>query len=275
MEPFQTPGETESLLYISTWIRKFPFLKAGISTRLGGVSGPPFNELNLGMHVGDEKDDVIENRKQLAQKAGFSYETWTCANQVHGKRITRIDRNNAGSGRLDVESAVPETDGLYTTAAGIMLTSFYADCVPLYFVDPVRRVVGLAHAGWRGTAAGIAVEMVETLKRDPGSDVNTIHVAIGPSIGPCCYEVDHRVADRFQELLQEDVQHILTPEGANTFMLDLKESNRILLERAGISPSHIELSRYCTSCRTDLFYSHRKEGGKTGRMASFIGIMDE
>lgn len=272
MEPFQLKNQEDKALYIDSWQSKFPFLKVGFSLRKGGVSLPPYDQLNMGAHVGDAGEHVSKNRRLLAEEVGFSFSSWTCANQVHGNRVHEVTQKDIGSGRLTHEDAVDQADGLFTREKGVLLTSFYADCVPLYFFDPVEKVAGLAHAGWRGTVADIAGQMVRAWVDGHGSQPDNIHAAIGPCIGSCCYEVDDKVARPIQNLLPESKGRVMVNKGGGKYMLNLKEVNRLLMIKAGISASRIEVSQWCTSCRTDMFFSHRKEGPKTGRMASFIGM---
>lgn len=260
------PGE-EGLppyLAVSAWLDK-PGVRAGISLREGGVSASPMDSLNCALHVGDEPDRVLENRRRLSKAAGFAAEDWTCAEQVHGHRVKLVTAGDRGAGRLARESAFADTDALMTREPGIMLAAFFADCVPLFFCDPVNRAVAIAHAGWRGTAANIAAETVRAMEERFGTRPGDLLAAIGPSIGPCCYEVDDAVVRQIG--MKPPVR-----KDNGRYMLDLKEANRQFMIKAGLGPNHIEVSGYCTCCRTDLFFSHRGEGGKTGRMAAFIGI---
>lgn len=272
VEPFQRMDEDKNLMYIQKWMELDSGMVAGISLRTDGVSLPPFHGANMGLHVGDKPDHVITNRRQLAEQTGFSFASWTCARQVHGDRITRVTSSDAGKGREKDNEAIAETDGLFTDEPEILLTSFYADCVPLYFFDPHNRLVGLAHAGWRGTVMNIAGKMVREWE-ELGSRPEEIRAAIGPSIGPCCYEVDEKVATPVRRLLPRDWREVLFPLDNGHYRVNLQKTNEILLQQAGILSNHIEITEYCTGCRTDLFFSHRKEGGKTGRMASFIGFI--
>ncbi|MNP43457.1 Laccase domain protein [compost metagenome] len=167
---------------------------------------------------------------------------------------------------------------MLTDVPGILLTSFYADCVPLYFYDHVKQVIGLAHAGWKGTVLGIASDMVNKMKEAYGCDIRDIRAAIGPSIGACCYEVDEKVMSHVYEL-EKGIMGNNEYTGAwyqnkdnGKSMLNLKEMNRHIMMKAGILPTHIECTTWCTSCRNDLFFSYRKDGGITGRMASWIGL---
>ena len=271
------------LLYIEPWKRSFEGMKAGFTTRHGGVGQEPYATLNCAYHVGDDPEAVLSNRRLVTGKISFPLEAWTCGEQVHGKHVAVITAQDRGRGLMDRQSALQGTDGLVTNVPGVLLTSFYADCVPLYFYDPVKQAVGLAHAGWKGTVAGIAVSIVETMEREYGSRREDIRAAIGPSIGDCCYEVDEAVMQHVRVWLDEregndeyeytvSSNNIYTPAANGKSMLNLKECNRHIMMKAGILPDHIECTTWCTSCHPELFFSYRKENGVTGRMASWIGL---
>jgi YfiH family protein len=179
-----------------------------------------------------------------------------------------------GAGKESLDDVIPAADGLFTDREGVLLTSFYADCVPLYFLDPASKAIGLAHAGWKGTVGRIAVEMVDSLNRQYGSKPEELLVAIGPSIGGCCYEVDERIMEQVRRSAADWEESVTSSANEGRYMLDLRSLNKAILVEAGVDPERILSAQWCTSCRTDLFYSHRKEAGKTGatgRMASFIG----
>lgn len=237
-----------------------PQLKCGFSTKADG---------NLALHVGDVPEHVIANRVRLAEAVHFSFETWTCAEQVHGSKVAVVDASLIGSGRDSLETALHGYDGLVTNLSGVMLTSFYADCVPLYFVDVKKQVIGLAHAGWKGTVANIVGEMIHVMRTEFGSSPAHIHAGIGPSIGSCCYEVDDIVINGINHVLNQEIYP------AGKAHVDLKEINRQIMIRTGILANQIEVSNHCTSCRTDLYFSYRAEQGRTGRMASWIGLTSE
>jgi YfiH family protein len=270
MEPFiLDKGNNElSLLWLRSWVDHIPGLSAGFTTRVGGASVIPYQSLNCALHVGDDPAVVASNRSQISQAAGFNFKQWTCAEQVHRDHVHIVTVQDRGAGRLTREEAIADTDAMITDVSGVMLTAFYADCVPLYFVDPVKRVVGLAHAGWKGTALHIADKTLDRMGEAFGSRRSDIIGAIGPAIGSCCYEVDEHVVSQLD---------ITPPERKENgrFMLDLKEVNRQFMIRAGMKPKNIEHSKYCTCCDADLFFSHRGEGGHTGRMAAWIGWKDE
>lgn len=253
-------------------------LTAGFTGRKGGVSLAPYDSLNLAFHVGDRPDDIIENRRRTAAALGFSLEDWTCGEQVHGVHVGVVREGDKGRGSQDRTSAFQDTDGLITNIPGVLLTSFYADCVPLYFGTDTGAV-GLAHAGWKGTLGGIAHEMVSKMAAEYGSRPEHILAAIGPSIGVCCYEVDDRVMDRVRESVlgqhttdEVTKSAIYLDKGQGKYMLNLKEINRHIMIKAGILAEHIECTSWCTSCNHDLFFSYRKDEGTTGRMASWIGM---
>ena len=267
-EPFElnTAEDGTALLRIKEWEEQFPWLSAGFSTRLGGVSAEPWSSLNCGLHVGDLDRDVAENRRRVAMAAGFAFDRWTCAEQVHGRDVAVVKAGDAGAGRLSRADAIQAKDALVTDEPGVMLNAFYADCVPIWLVDPARRAVGIAHAGWRGAVADVAGEAVRTMTRAYGTEPSDVLAVIGPSIRGCCYEVDETVARHIPEE-SEAIEPSAVPE---RYMLDLAKFNRQMLTKAGVLTNHIEISVYCTSCRTDLFFSHRKEQGRTGRMTAWI-----
>lgn len=282
MEPFQMKEGAKGpfLFLLNHWMKDIPGLTAGFTGRHGGVSGAPWNSLNLGLHVGDSEHDVVENRRKLAEETGWTLEAWTCAEQVHGSKTVRVEASHRGRGAASLRDAMPDSDGIVTNVKGVLLASLYADCVPLYFYDTRNEAIGLAHAGWKGTAGAIAKETIAVMAKEFGTEPSDVVAAIGPSIGPCCYEVDGPVIDRMEGLLQElaldesDIRRCMSAASQGKAKLDLKEINRQIMIKAGILPSRIEISKWCTGCNTDLFFSHRMEGGRTGRMASFMGMAE-
>ncbi|MDQ0192566.1 peptidoglycan editing factor PgeF [Paenibacillus wynnii] len=282
MEPFVLENGSPRLFRLKPWHQEHAVITAGFTSRQGGAGKAPYESLNCAFHVGDDPQDVISNRRTLAESLGFQLKDWTCGEQTHGVNIAVVDHKDRGRGSRDRTSAFSDTDGLITNVPGVMLTSFYADCVPLYFYDPVRAAVGLAHAGWKGTVAEIAAVMVRKMSEAYGSCAEDILASIGPSIGDCCYEVNDQVMKHVH--LLEDSSGGKAPfsgsvyrqSGANgdKSMLNLKELNQRIMIKAGILPTHIECTTWCTSCNPDLFFSYRKENGVTGRMTSWIGIKE-
>jgi len=269
METFLFNEHTKTL-QIAEWESRFPQLLAGFTLRMEGCSEEPYSSFNMGLHVGDREHAVIVNRRALSERIRMSFDSWTCADQVHGTKVVRVTSAERGCGKDNLQDVIKSTDGLHTNEPDILLTSFYADCVPLYFLDPVRKAVGLAHAGWKGTVGRISKEMVKAFQQEYGSREEDLLVAIGPSIGQCCYEVDERVIS-FVKQSVGTWQEAVTAKENGRYMLDLRKLNQLILLDAGLHPKQIASTNYCTSCRVDLFYSFRKENGKTGRMASYIG----
>jgi len=273
LEPFQLRtegGRPSSLFLLSAWNDR-DGLTAGFSARQTG---------NAALHVGDDPQAVIRNRTELTRSLDWRFEAYTCAEQVHGSEVRVLTREDAGSGRESQEKAIPGTDAMITNEPDVLLAMFFADCVPLYFYDPTTGAMGLAHAGWKGTVSEIAVRTVEKLRETYGVDPSNLLAAIGPSIGGCCYEVDDRVLRHVKPILGElgeldpdfAAENVVVPnEAGDRARLDLKHLNRQLMIKAGIMPSRIEMSSWCTSCRNDLFFSHRKDNGNTGRMMSWLG----
>lgn len=261
MEPFPIRDHTETpdMLFLSGW-DSIRGVTAGFTTRHAG---------NVALHVGDDAEAVIARRRITASALNWDFGAWTCGEQVHGHSVRVVRRGDAGRGRMDRQTAFPDTDALITDEPDILLVQFFADCAPLYFLDPATGAIGLAHAGWRGTVEDIAGQTVNRMREAFGTKPQDLVAAVGPSIGSCCYEVDDKVISRVLAITADD--GVLTPTANGRAKLDLKELNRQLMIKAGILPSRIELSTWCTSCRTDLFFSHRAEQGRAGRMMSWLG----
>lgn len=278
MEPFvhYTTENGVELNRLEPWLHRFPGITAGFTGRKGGTGTPPYATLNLGLHVGDEPATVVRNRTLLAQALGTSLEAWTFGEQVHGDRVQQVAPFHRGRGTLTQADAFPEADAFIAAGKGTVLAALFADCVPLYFADPAHEAVGLAHAGWKGTVLGIARRTVEAMADAFGTKPESLHAAIGPSIGVCCYEVDNRIigAVTAQTGLQGEPYFRPSPANEGKFLLNLQEINRKIMIEAGILPHHIEMTSLCTGCGVSRFFSHRKENGTTGRMAAWIGWTD-
>lgn len=256
----------ESLLLFDGW----EDVSVAFTTKRGGVSIGPFATLNVGMHVEDDEDAVYKNRTIVAETLGLPIERWVCAHQVHGVHIEKVTKAHAGKGVRTYDTALPHTDGLYTNERQLTLALCFADCVPLYFFSPSKKLIGLAHAGWKGTVHNIAGQMVKRWSEE-GVDASDMYVVIGPAIGRCCYIVDDRVIEFVQKALVNSSQSLYNETSKGQYALDLKEMNKQLLQQAGVPVDHIAVSSYCTSCERSLFFSHRRDGGKTGRMMALIG----
>ena len=238
----------------------------GFSTRLGGVSRGGCASMNISTHRGDDPAAVEENRRRIASAIGVDPQKMVYTCQTHTTNVALVTAEDAGK-------SLPETDGMITRAPGLCLVTFYADCVPLYFVDPVRKAVGLSHSGWRGTVGKIGKVTVETMTREFGSDPKDILAAVGPSICQDCYEVSEEVIGLFRENFVEELWPKLFYGKENGhYQLNLWEANRLIFEEAGILPEHITVTDVCTACNPELLFSHRASGGKRGNLAGFLGL---
>ena len=235
------------------------------TTRAGGVSEGYLSSLNLGLHRGDDPENVRENYRRLAQAVGFAPEKLVLANQTHSD-IVRVVTDRDCLGSLSHRD-YPECDGLVTNTPGVVLMVFSADCTPILLHDPVTGAVGAVHAGWRGTAAGIVKNAVEKMVSAFGCKAENIRAAIGPNIGACCFETDADVPEAMVSALGEEAMPFIRPRGEK-FYLDLKQINALWLRRSGVAD--ISVSRHCTACSPDLFWSHRVTKGKRGSQGGII-----
>jgi hypothetical protein len=237
----------------------------GVFTRLGGSSEGDFKTLNIGLTVGDKPESVYANRRRMAAALNVRDEDVRTSWQVHGDRVLECRPDDP---LYDFDS-IPRADSLITNQPGMPLGMRYADCVPLMFYDPVQHALGVAHAGWRGTVAGVGVKTVQAMQEEYGSHPQDVIAGIGPSIGPCCYEVGQDVLEQVESAFGKRAQELISPrENGQASHLDLWAANAIALEDAGVRS--IEQSMICTSCNKHEFFSHRAESGKTGRFGALI-----
>ncbi|HJV17313.1 MAG TPA: peptidoglycan editing factor PgeF [Bacillales bacterium] len=272
MEPFVL--QNTSYFILEEWMKRFPGLVAGITAKTSGFSKGEFESLNLGFHVGDELQDVLNNRKKISSQIGFPLEKWVGAEQTHHDLIRKVHRGDRGKGSDSYDTSFSGTDGFYTDEKGILLTLCFADCVPLFFLAPELGMIGAAHAGWKGTVKQIAKNMVELWQRE-GIRPEQIFVAIGPSICEKCYIVDKHVIDFVQKILEDVEKKPYNRIKEDQYSLDLREVNQIILLNAGIPAQNILVTEYCSSCNEMQFFSHRRNQGHTGRMLSFIGWKED
>ena len=258
--------KSESLPYLTVPKWQAEGIDLGFSTRVGGVSRVPYDTLNLGLHVGDDPTAVLENRKRWLNKWGVAWSGVVVGEQVHGTNVLWVNEDDGGRGIRELETAIPAVDGLVTQSA-IGLMAFFADCVPLFFYYPDLKAVGIAHAGWKGTVHKIGQKVLECFEKAGGCTENA-WVAIGPSIGPCCYVVDESVASQFRSNCLETP--FLHTQGGGHYLLDLWEANRMLLLEKGVRPENIDLASICTADNPEWFFSHRRDGAGTGRMTGWI-----
>jgi YfiH family protein len=260
-------GKNLTYLTLSQWEKEG--IQIGFSTRWGGVSSSPYGTLNLGFHVGDAPDKVQVNRHLWLQEWDVSSQEVVLGEQIHGTRVRYVTDKDGGQGSESLATTITSVDGLITRSH-IGLVALFADCVPVFFYHPGLKAVGIAHAGWRGTAGKIVQNVLKELEA-LGGNPKEAWVAIGPSIGPCCYEVDQKVIQEFTQNYSD--LSFVQPQENGRAMLDLKKANELALREAGIPQKHIWVAQECTACQTDSFFSHRREGPQTGRMAGYIRLL--
>ncbi|MBM6927319.1 peptidoglycan editing factor PgeF [Pseudoflavonifractor phocaeensis] len=243
----------------------------GFSTRLGGVSEGKFSSLNLSMNRGDDPDKVRENYRRFCAAIGADMTHVVCSSQVHGDVVRTITTADLGIGLDQPEPW--QADGLVTDIPGVVLTVFNADCLPILLYDPVRRVVGAVHAGWRGTALGIVNRAVDRMVDCYGCDRLDILAAIGPGISQCCFETHEDVPNAMTEAMGASALHGIQVLPTGKFRVDLKKLNVRRLESAGLDPDHIAVSADCTACLPDKYWSHRVTKGERGSQAAMIAIV--
>jgi polyphenol oxidase len=245
-------------------LRDLNGLVHGIFTRRGGTSPAPFDSLNVGSTVGDDPQNVQANRERMSGVLGVRDDETRTTWQVHGAKVLHVRRAE------EMEWPPPHADAMITADAGVPLVMRFADCVPLLFYDPLRRAVGVAHAGWKGTVAGVGPATARAMVEAFGSRPQDILVGLGPSIGPCCYEVGPEVTAQVREAFRGVDGLIRPPENGHGAHFDLWATNEHALRSAGVQ--HIDTARLCTACHTHEFYSHRSEAGRTGRFGAVIAL---
>ena len=237
---------------------------------LHGVSEGIYSTMNLSFHRGDDMDAVMENHRRLAQAVGYDHRRLVFSDQVHETVIRKVTEEDAGKG-ITRESDITETDGLMTNVKDLPLITFYADCVPVFFYDPVKEVVAMNHSGWRGTVKNISRHMVEALNKEYGCEASDLICAVGPSICQNCYEVSEDVAEAFKDAyLPEQYMKMTKNIGNGKYLLDLHRANYYNLTGAGILPEHINVTDICTCCNPDFLFSHRASRGKRGNLGAVI-----
>lgn len=242
-----------------------------VSLRSGGRSPAPYDSLNLAFHVGDDPQNVLANRKNLAQALGIYVDQFVTGQQVHSANIKAVAAGARGSGAADYDSALEETDALMTDVPGLCLMVLVADCVPVLLFDPVKKVAAAVHAGWRGTVQEITDKTVLAMKMTYGCDPKNILAGISPSIGPDCYEVGTEVTLQVERNLSRAGELLRQKDGKVFF--DLWLANKFQLQAAGVPAENIETAGICVHCQHDRFYSVRAAaGGPTGRFGAGIMI---
>ena len=249
-----------------------PFVRHGFSTRWGGVSGGIYESMNLSFTRGDDPEAVRENFRRFSDAVGVDPESVVVSAQEHHTVLYNATAADRGRG-VTRERGYVDIDGLLTDEPGVALCTQYADCVPLFFVDPVRRVVATSHSGWKGTAARIGAVTIERMAADYGCRREDILAGIGPSIGECCFEVDEPVAAVFRSMTEG--RECVSPGPGEKSHVDLWEVNRRILLAAGVRAEHITITDLCTRCHPDVFWSHRATGGDRGSLAGLIALTED
>ncbi len=251
-----------------------PFVRHAFSTREGGVSEREFASMNLSFGRGDVDANVLENYRRFCRAAGLGFRSLVSSAQDHHTFVRRVGKAQRGVGiwkPMDMESV----DALITDEPGVTLVTHYADCVPVFLLDPKKRAVGLVHAGWRGTAAKIAARTVSAMTREFGCRPEDMLAGIGPSIGPCCFEVDAPVRDAFAAMTELCSRDFIRDDGNGKYHVDLWEANRRTLLLAGVPASSVTVAGVCTKCCANWLFSHRAAGAKRGGLAAFLGVAEE
>lgn len=297
--------------YVFPQLEELGIVAHAFTTRRGGVSGAPYSTLNMACHVGDDPAAVAENRRRALAALGLESRSQArisqgpgqrprpiypasplvAGEQVHGDKIAVVTEADRGREWAPWAPAITRTDGLITRARGgpegVVLIAYFADCVPVYLVDPVERAIGLVHAGWRGTALRIVQKGVRAMKDAFGTDPKNVYAGIGPSIGPCCYHVGRDVAWEVAKTVdapcagrggggcgEDDADNAASQMGGGErWHLDLWEANRLQLLAAGVPAANIFVAGICTCCHRDVFFSYRGNGPRTGRMAALLTVL--
>lgn len=256
------------------WLSVPAFDRTGLcitcfSTRIGGVSSAPLESMNLGFNRGDVRENVFENYKRLGLAAGFDSEKLVAFSQIHGDGVCVATEKDAGECYL---SEKRKFDAVVTNVSGLPIATYHADCVPIFFLDPIKRAIGVAHAGWRGTAKRCPAAAIRAMVENYGCDVKNILAAIGPSIGKCCFETDGDVPEAMLESFGDVATPHIEDVGNGRYRVSLSGLNLETLRECGISNDNITVDESCTCCNNSLFWSHRATAGIRGTMAAVISL---
>lgn len=270
----KTADGGEVLLLYYPLLAQTGMVKHCFTTRIGGVSEGIFSSMNLSFTRGDEASAVRTNFKRLAEALEVDCEKFVFTDQTHTTNVRKVTGEDAGKGLMKARD-YSDVDGLITNEPGVVLSTFYADCVPLYFVDTVHRAIGLSHSGWRGTVGRMGAVTVDAMRREYGSNPEDIFCAIGPSICQDCYEVSEDVTEAFaREFAGRSDELLKRGAGEGKYQLDLWKANEIVLLDAGIKSEHLAVTDICTCCNPELLFSHRASKGRRGNLGAFLCLTD-
>lgn len=265
-------NNTMPLLYFPL-LEKTQMVEHCFTTREGGVSEGIFESLNLSFTRGDDNEHVMENYRRLAHAMGATEDHFVCTDQTHTTNVLRVGKADCGIG-VTRPKPYTDIDGLVTDEPGVVLSTFFADCVPLYFVDPVNRAIGLSHSGWRGTVNRMGKKTLEVMNCEFGTQADDVIAAVGPSICMQCYEISEDVAVEFMKAFDGYTDEILKDKGCGKFLLDLWKCNQIILLEAGVKRQNIAVTDICTCCNPKLLFSHRASKGQRGNLGAFMYIKE-
>ena len=262
----------EVMYLVYPLLEKTGIVKHGFSTRIGGVSKEHLGTMNLSFSRGDDAEAVRENYRRMANALDVSYDSFVFSQQTHTTNVRPVTVDDRGKGILHPLD-YQDVDGLITNVPGLCLSKFYADCVPLYFVDPVHRSIGLSHSGWRGTVGRMGQVTLQRMTEEFGTDPSDVIAAIGPSICQDCYEVSEDVIEQFQSAFsQEHWDELYYKKENGKYQLNLWKANEIVMLEAGVKKENIAVTNICTCCNSDILFSHRASQGKRGNLAAFLSL---
>lgn len=250
-------------------------VKSAFSTRLGGVSEGYFSSLNLSFDRGDDPKKVLENFRRIGASMGVDPENMVLSRQTHTTNVRVVTEDDKGKGVVR-ERDYNDVDGMITNVPGICLVTSYADCVPLYFVDPVNKAIGLSHSGWRGTVGKIGKNTVKLMQETFGSKPEDLLAAVGPSVCMECYEVSEDVIEKFQEAFeQKNWPELFYKKENGKYQLNLWKANELIFLESGIRPEHMAITNVCTHCNSKILYSHRTMGNQRGNLCAFLALKEQ
>ena len=247
------------------------WLKNGFSTRLGGVSEGVLSTMNLGFGRNDLPENVVKNHEIIANAIGFNPENIVASKQTHTTNVKIVSKKDCGKG-IYRERDYDDVDGMITNEKGIVLATYFADCVPLYMVDTKNKAIGLSHSGWRGTVGKIGKVTLDLMKETYGTNPKDVIACIGPSICRDCYEVCEDVATEFEAAFKGREKDILINKGNGKYQLDLWECNYIIFKECGVYEENIHMPDICTCHNMEMMFSHRATQGRRGNLAAFLSI---
>ena len=263
-------GEVEYLTFPA--LERLNIVTHMVTSRFGGVSTGDCASFNFSYARDTSREAVDENFRRAAGVFGTTSDAFVCSDQTHTTNIRRVEKEDAGKG-VTKEKDYRDVDGLITNVPGLILGTFYADCVPLLFVDPVHHAIGCSHSGWRGTVGEMGKKTVEAMREAYGSRPEDIFAAIGPSICQDCYEVSEDVAQAFMDEFADQLDdRLVYRKGNGKYQLNLWNANERILLEAGIRPEHLSITNICTCCNHELLFSHRSSHGQRGNLAAFLGL---